>query len=501
MSAFLAVILAAIGTTSFFVARNSWDKIKRYEEISNEVVSSRIQFEITRFYSMNRSWDGIESRIELLSSFAEQRIILTDTTGLVVADSQDLLVGEYYMSQESLVLTGQLQSEQIGNSAEPSSSGGENIIPLFLSSGPPPNPQDDGNEPPNPNTTDETSTPQSETLPTNQPDDFAPPRNGELFAILYLSPESSSTLTAELSGAINRFLFIGAGLAILVALVITLVYSRHILAPVKALTSSAKQLGAGDLTQRVKISSRDEVGELAKSFNSMAGNLERNEKLRRDMVADIAHELRTPLSNVAGYLEAIQDDVVQPDETTIASLVEEVELLKRLVNDLQELAMAEAGELKMIKQSEDLAQLIDQSVKAIYTRVREKGLTIQMNIKDTLPPVSIDHHRINQVMRNLLSNAISHTDNGGITVSAATEGEYIKVNVEDTGEGIPEEDIKNVFERFYRVDKSRARARGGSGLGLTIARRIIETHGGKIGVTSEYGKGSTFWFTLPIEKS
>jgi len=216
------------------------------------------------------------------------------------------------------------------------------------------------------------------------------------------------------------------------------------------------------------------------------------------MVADIAHELRTPLSNVSGYLEAIRDEVIKPEPSTIASLSEEVDLLSRLVDDLQELALADAGELKLNRQSEDITQLIQQAVKAVQTKVLAKGLEINVDITANLSSVNIDYQRISQVLRNLLENAIKHTPNGGkITVSAVQQESFIRVNVEDDGEGIPAEDLPNMFERFYRVDKSRTRHAGGSGLGLTIAKRLVESHGGTISVQSELGKGSCFSFTLP----
>jgi signal transduction histidine kinase len=460
MLAFLIVILAAVGTTSFFVAHSSWDKIKHYEEISNEVVYGRIQFEISRYYERNENWDGIQSRVELLSSFAEGQIILTTTDNVVVADSQDSLIGEVYTGDED----------------NPG-------IPLYLTE-----------RLPHPSDTENSGAPA-----TSEPDEFFPPQQGgEHFATLFLIPHNPTSLTSELSGAINLYLLIGAVLAILIALFITVIYSRYLLGPVKALTTSARKLGSGDLSQRVTAQTKDEIGELAETFNSMAANLERNEKLRRSMVADIAHELRTPLSNVAGYLEAIQDNVIKPDKPAIKSLAEEVDLLKRLVDDLQELAIAEAGELRLNRQNEDISNLIDQSVSALQTAVNEKGLYIKTEIRESLPPVQIDRHRISQVLLNLIYNAVTHTDAGGITISAEIENGYIKVTVEDTGEGIPDSEINNVFERFYRVDKSRARSKGGSGLGLTIAKNIIEAHGGKIGVRSESYKGSSFWFTIPI---
>jgi signal transduction histidine kinase len=232
----------------------------------------------------------------------------------------------------------------------------------------------------------------------------------------------------------------------------------------------------------------------------MASDLERIEKLRRDMVADVAHELRTPLSNIAGYLEAIRDDVVKPDTATIASLSEETALLSRLVDDLQELALADAGELKLVRQPESIYQLVEQSVKAVQVTATEQGLEITTALAADLPLVDIDYHRIIEVLHNLLTNSIKHTPSGGkINVQAEQSGQFVRVSVTDNGEGIPAADVPYLFERFYRVDKSRTRNGGGSGLGLTITKRLVEAHGGTIGVQSELGKGSSFFFTVPVD--
>ena len=262
---------------------------------------------------------------------------------------------------------------------------------------------------------------------------------------------------------------------------------------------AATNYGLGDFSQRVQVKDRSELGELADTFNSMANDLERAEQLRQNMVADIAHELRTPLSNIRGYLEAIRDGVIEQDVDTIRSLDEEATLLSRLVDDLQELSLAEAGELKLICQAENIGELIKQTVDGVQAQATAKGLSVSVELPDKLPPVNIDSHRISQVLRNLLENAVTHTAKGDvITVSARQQENYVEVAVNDTGEGIPAEDLPNIFERFYRVDKSRARATGGTGLGLTIAKRLVEAHGGKIEAHSELGKGSRFAFTLPI---
>lgn len=279
----------------------------------------------------------------------------------------------------------------------------------------------------------------------------------------------------------------------------TLILSRRILSPIKALTEAAKRLGQGDFSPRLELKDKGEVGELARAFNSMASDLERAEQLRRNMVADVAHELRTPLSNIRGYLEAVNDGVMKPDAEAIKSLNEEAVRLARLVDELQELSLAEAGELKLTCQAEDISKLIGQAVSAFQAQAASKGAELSVDLGDDLPTVHIDSPRMAQVLHNLLDNAIAHAGSGEhITVSAVKRDDWIEVAVTDTGEGIPSEDLSNIFERFYRVDKSRARATGGSGLGLTIAKRLVEAHGGSIEVQSELGKGTRFSFTLPI---
>jgi signal transduction histidine kinase len=327
----------------------------------------------------------------------------------------------------------------------------------------------------------------------------------ELIGTLYLTPKSSSEVDIAsariLYLAIGRFFLWGGLVAVAIAVAITFFLSRRILAPVKALTSVARRLGRGDFSQRVQVKDKGELGELARAFNTMASDLEHTEKLRRDMVADVAHELRTPLSNLRGYLEAIRDKVIKPDAKTIRSLNEEAMLLSRLVDDLQDLALAEAGELKLVCQTEDVSELVNQTVTAMQAQAVAKGLSVSIDLPDRLPPVSIDYHRISQVLRNLLENAVAHTAQGGvITVAAKQQDNWVEVSVTDTGEGIPADDLPNIFERFYRVDKSRTRATGGSGLGLTIAKRLVEAHGGKIKVQSELGKGSCFSFTIPVSE-
>jgi signal transduction histidine kinase len=437
--AFTLVVVVTIGVTFFSIYQTTRSEISRFEERVEDMRLGRIEGELSRYYYQQGSWEGIQPFVEQWGNIHGQRIILTDNQGTVIADSQGELLGELYQADAPGRVVSFLW-------------GGDAIGTLY--------------------TSPETS-----------------PRAG-------LAPPPPSAPVLYL--AIGRFFIWGGLVAVAVAVVLAFFLSRRTLAPVKALTSAAERLGRGDFSQRVQIKDKGELGELAQTFNSMAGDLERAEKLRQNMVADVAHELRTPLSNIQGYLEALRDGVMKPDKETIRSLYEEASLLSRLVDDLQELSLAEAGELKLVRQVEDIGGLIRQAVAAVEAQKKAKGLSLAVELPE-LPPVNIDSRRIGEVLRNLLENAVAHTGKGDtITVTARQLDRLVEISVTDSGEGIPAKELPNIFERFYRVDKSRARATGGSGLGLTIARRLVEAHGGRIEVQSEPGKGSRFAFTVPV---
>ena len=286
----------------------------------------------------------------------------------------------------------------------------------------------------------------------------------------------------------------GVGGILLVSLM-----SRRILTPVRELTLAAGRLGQGDLSQRVATSSRDEIGQLGATFNAMAEGLEGAERQRRSLMADVAHELRTPLSNIQGYLEAVRDGLLKPDNATIDTIYQQVLHLTRLVEDLRLLALADAGALSLSLQEESLQEVLQSSVASCRPRAEAKGVSVALSIPSEIPLVQMDRTRIAQVVSNLLDNAIFHTPQGGsVSVSAESLGSAVRVIVADTGEGILPEDLPQVFERFYRVDPSRARTTGGTGLGLTIARQLVEAHRGTIRAESTPGQGSRFIFELPL---
>jgi len=437
--AFAVTIVVTVGTIYLFVSQRIAVEMEEYEQISAQYRSDQIQSRLyLHYWKQGRSWEGVQSVVEDTSRVSGTHIILLAANETVIGDSRGReFLGTNYTDSSDSPLELYWGTEFLGR--------------VYIS-----------------------------------PDPKAEP---------YVAP------FRRLATSINRSLLLGGSLAIVIALVLTFVLSRRLSSPIGVLAKAARRLGQGDLSQRVQFQGKGEVKVLAQAFNSMAADMEHAEQLRRNLVADVAHELRTPLSNIQGYLEAIRDRVMKPNVATIRSLNEETALLSRLVNELQELSLAEANELKLVYQAEDIAKLVRQAVTSWQPQVAAKEILLSLDLPDNLPLVNIDWQRVNQVLHNLLENAVAHTHKGGtINVAAVTQGDWVEVCVSDTGEGIPAEDLPNIFERFYRVDRSRARATGGSGLGLTIARRLVEAHGGKIAVQSEMGKGSRFSFTLPIAK-
>lgn len=320
--------------------------------------------------------------------------------------------------------------------------------------------------------------------------------------LAYIVPIQDYSLAAieqQFNTSVNRSLLIAIGVAGLVGLLLTLLLSQSILRPVDELTSAARAMEKGDLSQRVTVKTKGELGDLANAFNAMAEGLKRLEQLRRNMVTDVAHELRTPLSNVRGYLEALRDGIVEPTPETIASVHEEAMLLNRLVDDLQELAMAEAGQLHLVKQPVDIQEMVEKSVQSMSTLASEKDVTVEICLAENMPPVEADPERMGQVLRNLLQNAVVNTPPGGnIRIEASLIDSQIKVSVKDSGVGISADHLPYVFERFYRADRSRARSTGGAGLGLAIVKQLVEAQGGQVEIDSQVDVGTTVTFTSPI---
>ena len=302
--------------------------------------------------------------------------------------------------------------------------------------------------------------------------------------------------------SVNRALWLAAAVALGVAALLSWLLTRQITGPLRRLTAAAKLVAGGQLNHQVEIRSRDEIGELAAAFNTMASSLAKDTELRRQLLADVAHELRTPLTVLQGNLEAMRDGILPPTPEHLAILQEETELLSRLITDLRDLSLAEAGQLRLERVPVGVAELASNSLARVAAQGATKNIALVDEVPAGVPLVMADPHRVEQVLLNLLGNALRYTpEHGRITLGARWEPAsvpMVTVFVSDTGPGIAPEDLPRVFDRFYRADKSRSRATGGSGIGLAIVRQLVHAHGGRVWAESQPGNGATFYFSLPV---
>ncbi len=351
---------------------------------------------------------------------------------------------------------------------------------------------------------DQTGQYQGETLSASQRKQAIPIEvDGETVGYLLVSAgrEGASSGPAQAFLQLITQSLLQAGIvAGLLGLVLGVIIARHLSKPLNHLAEAAHRLSQGDLSQRVPVSGSDEVVEVMTAFNEMAEELQRSETLRRNMIADIAHELRTPLSVIQGNLQAMLDGVYPLTREEIAQVYDETLLLNRLVSDLRSLTQAEAGQLHLNLVPVSPGELVAGVAEMFRDAARAKDIRLQTHVASDLPAIMADPDRLRQVFGNLISNALRHTPAGGrITLGAQVTDDAVQFSVSDTGPGLTPDEQAQAFERFWRADASRSRDGGGSGLGLTIARYLVEAHGGKIGVESAPGQGARFWFTIPAE--
>jgi signal transduction histidine kinase len=285
--------------------------------------------------------------------------------------------------------------------------------------------------------------------------------------------------------------------------IIGVITARGLTAPLNQLAKAAQDIGAQDLSRRVEVKGSAEIKTVARAFNDMAAALEQAEALRSNLLADVAHELRTPLTVIQGNLRAILDDVYELDKAEIARLYEQTRHLTRLVNDLRELAQAEAHKLPLSLAKVDVAAWVQDTVAAFRPIAEAEGITLNFEIIGEHPHLLADRARLTQSLHNLLYNAVQHTPSGGtVTIQVEQLQDRVYLRVQDTGRGIAPEHLDRVFDRFYRTDRARSRDSGGTGLGLAIVRAIVEAHGGKVTVESQgLGQGSTFTIQLPLVRA
>jgi len=315
-----------------------------------------------------------------------------------------------------------------------------------------------------------------------------------------MMPGMAETTAQAFRAAMLQALLLSAGAATLAAVAVSLFVSARIVTPLQRLLAASRRIAAGHYAERVSAGEADELGALAAQFNTMAAELEAAERRRVALIGDVAHELRTPLATIEGYTEGLLDGVVEPGAETWAMLHDEVGRLRRLIQDLQELSRAEARQLPLHMRPCPVAELVEQAMARIAQQFAEKGIMLTSDVPAHLSAVQADADRIMQVLINLLGNALRYTPEGGtVCVSAERQNGAVAFHIADTGMGIAPEHLPHLFERFYRVDKARSRALGGSGIGLTISRALIEAHDGHIWVSSPgLDQGATFSFTLPI---
>lgn len=431
----LLTSLIGVVLVGLFATRTT---ITEFDRLRNEQARDAFINDVTAYYEVKRTWEGVESWLRIEPEGAKvpilarppQQFALMDAQGRVVAgwgpfDTGDLLPADLLAQVTPIMLDG----VQVGMA-----------------------------------------------LLVDRPD---------------LDPRERRYLEGTTSA-----LILGAVGASATALLIGLLLSRQFLRPLSQLTQAITAMHTGELDQRVEIHTRDELGVLAQTFNEMSAKLARANQLRKQMTADIAHDLRTPLTVIGGYLEALRDGTLKPTPERFRVMSEEVRLLQRLVEDLRTLSLADAGELRLLRRDTSLAELLERTQQAFHESASAAAIQLHIKLEPALPELYLDAERLLQVLGNLLSNALRHTPAGGtITLEAYHEAGGVILAVADTGSGIAPEDLPKVFDRLYRADPARQGEE--SGLGLAIARSIVEAHGGTIRAESSLGKGTRMLIFLP----
>ena len=301
--------------------------------------------------------------------------------------------------------------------------------------------------------------------------------------------------------SVHRYLIQASLAAVALSVVLSYLLTRQLLRPLSHMADVTRRVAAGDYSARVNIEAKDEIGQLGAAFDRMADSLERIEQLRKNMVVDVSHELRTPLTNVRGYLEGLADGVIAPSKDTFDMLLREILRLVRLVEGLGQLAKAEGAGMQVNPRAVSLPALVEDLMALERARIEDRGLALETRFAPDSAQVYGDPDKLAQVLRNILQNAWRYAEPGGVvTLAAETMGGQVKVSVVNQGEGIAAEDLPFIFERFYRADKSRSRASGGAGIGLTIVKELVEAQGGHVGASSSDGQ-TRVWFTLPAVKA
>ena len=474
MSAFLLVVLIGGGIDTYLVSRSTRTQFSQYIDQNGRAFAQQLAPTLAQYYTRQGNWQGVEN------------LLNNPWGGVMMNDGMGMMGEGDWGSWQGMDGMG-MGNNMMGNANNPWSMMGLRILVADAQ----------GTIVADSAAQDVGKTLSSADIAVGEPILVG---NQQVGTVLPLYAGTTVPNSAnDFVTSINHSTWLAGGIAALVALVLGSVLFFQIVSPVQQITSAAQKIAAGDLSQRIPTQSQDEIGTLANSFNQMADSLAKHEELRRNLIADVAHELRTPLTVIQGNLEAMLDGVLPASPQEIATLRDETALLARLVSDLRLLSLAEAGQLKLERVEIDPTELIAQAVEPFRLQAQSSQIELTLEIASNLPFINVDADRIAQVIRNLLNNALRHTPAGGrITLTCRKETtQSLLFTVSDTGEGISADDLPFVFDRFYRADKSRSRASGGSGIGLAIAKQLVEAHGGKVWAESQPGRGAIFGFTLP----
>ena len=470
--AFSVVIIVVMSTVAILVNRSAVQEFRQYITLRDmRGMTGRGVEELVAYYQQRGSWDGVESLL------GEGVTFNADRTGILLGATSAEIGPEEKEKEADVLLTdadgrvvfdsdGDLQGEQLSR--------GElaNAWPIV-------------------------ATDDADVDDTNEPIGYL------LLFFSYTKPVGD--LEQRFLDRVEQVLFVGTALAVVSMLVVGALLNRSLNTPLERLRAAARAVAAGDLGQQVETGGSIEVAQVGQAFNEMTAALQEAEVLRQNMVADVAHELRTPLSVVQGNLWAILNDAYPLEKAEIARLYDETRLLSRLVEDLRELALADAAQLDLNVRPTDVAQVIRHTVDNFALAAEAQQVNLSAQLPENLPQAQADPHRVAQVLRNLLVNALRQTQSSGaVTVEALAGNGVLKIAVVDTGEGIAPIDLPHVFERFWRADPARSRGDdeaplgSGTGLGLAVAQSLVEAQGGRIWVESTSGAGSVFRFTLPL---
>lgn len=465
----IGVALLAVIMVALISSRATSTEFQRFVRSDNGANLERLQTDLLTHYQQHGNWEGVSPVLDRISNLSGKQLILTDSNRSVIAVAPSALRD----ARVRFLPDGNLEVER-----RRESEGRLRVDQVLLA---------------NPSRVE-----------------LRDPA-GVLVGMLYLVPVTQDELTQNekrFLGTVNKSLLLAGAASAMLALVAAFFLARRIVRPVNALTSAAQRMKNGDLNVRVPVHGSDELAELARSFNSMADAMVRNEELRRNLVSDVAHELRTPLTSIRCQLEAMQDGLTEPGPAAINSVHEEAMQLNRLVEDLQELAQADAAQFSLDLQSVSVTEQVKRVARSLNSLAREREVEIEVGLRDDLPAVLADAGRLKQIFTNLLQNALMHTPAGGrVMVSAtlnatrATSRDSVEIKIADTGSGIAPEHLPHIFERFFRTDESRSRATGGTGLGLAIVKQLVELHGGTVWAENAPGQGTIIRLTLPLAGS